>query len=221
MINKIVSSLAEAARDIGDGSVILLGGFIDQGTPDRLLEVLAERRPRDLVIATNNPSVNGRGLAVLMQAGCVRKLICSFPRAPNSDLIEDRMRAGELELEVVPQGTLAERVRSAGAGIPGFYTRTSVGTPLAEGKEHRDFEGETYVFEAAIKGDFALINAHQADRWGNLVYSGSWRNFNPVMAMGARITIAQVREIVPAGELDPETIVTPGIFVNRVVRLED
>jgi 3-oxoadipate CoA-transferase alpha subunit len=128
---------------------------------------------------------------------------------------------GKLELEVVPQGTLAERVRSTGAGIPGFYTRTAVGTPLAEGKEHREFNGETYIFENAIRGDFALINAERADRWGNLTYAGSLRNFNPVMAMGARVTIAQVREIVPAGAIDPAAVVTPGIFVKRVVRLED
>ncbi|TAJ92225.1 MAG: 3-oxoacid CoA-transferase subunit A [Gammaproteobacteria bacterium] len=221
MIDKIAPSLAEAVRDIADGSVVLIGGFIDQGTPDRLLEALAERKPRNLTVVANNPSVNKRGMEMLLRAGCIGKLVCSFPRSPSSDYIEQLIGEGKLELEVVPQGTLAERVRSAGAGIPGFYTRTAVGTPLAEGKEHREFNGETYIFENAIRGDFALINAERADRWGNLTYAGSLRNFNPVMAMGARVTIAQVREIVPAGAIDPAAVVTPGIFVKRVVKLED
>jgi len=221
MIDKTVATLEQAIGDIEDGATVLLGGFIDQGTPDQLLEALAENKPKDLVIATNNPAVNKRGLDYLIKAGCVRKLICSFPRAPNAELIEALMQSGQLELEVLPQGTLAERVRSAGAGIPGFYTRTAVGTPLAEGKEHRDFNGETYIFENALAGDYALIKAHRGDRWGNLVYARSYRNFNPVMATGARITIAQVAEIVQLGDIDPEAVVTPGIYVDRVVKVED
>ena len=175
---------------------------------------------QDLVIVANNPNFGERGLIRLMEAGCVRKLMCSFPRLMGSDLIDRLTRSGKMELELVPQGTLAERVRSAGAGIPGFYTRTAVGTVIAEGKEHREFDGETYIFEHAIRGDVAFIKAQRGDRWGNLVYNKATRNFNPVMAMGADITIAQVSEIVENGVIDPETVVTPGIFVDRVVQVE-
>lgn len=189
------------------------------GFPIELLDALADNNVGDLVIVANNPNFGERGLTRLMSAGRVRKLMCSFPRLMGSDLIDRLTRSGAMELELVPQGTLAERVRSAGAGIPGFYTRTAVGTMIAEGKEHREFNGETYIFEPAIHGDVAFIKARRGDRWGNLVYNKATRNFNPVMAMSADLTIAQVADIVNNGAIDPEIVVTPGIFVDRVVHV--
>lgn len=220
MINKIVPTLADAVAGISDGATILVGGFGDSGSPHDLLDALTERKLKDLVIVTNNAGVGERGLARLMKAGCVRKLMCSFPRVAGSTVFEELYEAGKLELELIPQGTIAERVRAAGAGIPAFYTRTAFGTPLAENREHRDFNGKTYIMEEAIHGDFALIQAKHGDRWGNLVYSKSTRNFNPVMAVGAKVTIAQVAKVVELGALDPEAIVTPGIYVERVVQVE-
>lgn len=219
MIDKIARTLADAVAGIPDGATILVGGFGASGSPHDLLDALAERKPKDLVIVTNNAGVGDRGLARLMKAGCVRKLMCSFPRVAGSTVFEELYEAGKLELELIPQGTIAERVRAAGAGIPAFYTRTAVGTPLAEKHEHRVFNGQTYIMEEAIHGDFALVRAKHGDRWGNLVYSKSTRNFNPVMAMGATVTIAQVAKVVELGTLDPEAIVTPGIYVDRVVEV--
>ena len=219
MLDKTVNSLSAAVEGIKDGATILLGGFMNMGFPIELLDALADNNVKDLTIVANNPNFGERGLTRLMNAGNVRKLMCSFPRLMGSDLIERLTRSGTMELELVPQGTLAERVRSAGAGIPGFYTRTAVGTMIAEGKEHREFNGDTYIFEPAIRGDVAFIKAVRGDRWGNLVYNKATRNFNPVMAMSADLTIAQVAEIVDNGAIDPETVVTPGIFVDRVVRV--
>lgn len=216
MINKILPSAAEAVRDIPDGAIILCGGFASCGFADELLEALHQQGTRNLVLVANNPEVAERGMALLLRDGRVSKLVCSYSRKEGTTLVEDMMDKG-MQLEIIPQGTLAERVRCSGAGIPGFYTRTGVGTPLAQGKEHRDFNGETYIFEPALKADFAFVRARRGDRWGNLVYDKSARNFNPVMAMGNAHTIAQVDEVVELGALDPEAIVTPGIFVKHLV----
>lgn len=219
MIDKFVRSVAEALDGIKDGSTILLGGFGAVGQATHLIEGLIEYGPKDLTVVANNAGFGLVGLARLLEAGRVRCLICSFPRIPGSVIFESLYRSGKLELELVPQGTLAERIRAAGAGVPAFYTPTSVGTRLAEGKELREIEGRTYVLEYALPGDVALIEAWKGDRWGNLVYRGSGRNFNPVMAMAARLTIAQTQHIAPLGEIDPEVVVTPGIFVDRVVHV--
>ncbi len=217
MINKILPSAAAAVRAIPDGAVILLGGFASCGFADELMEALHEQGTANLTLVANNPAVAERGMARLLRDGRVSKLVCSYSRKEGTTLIEDLLEAGTMQLEIIPQGTLAERVRCNGAGIPGFYTRTGVGTPLAAGKEHRDFDGETYIFEPALKADFALVRAKRGDRWGNLVYDKSARNFNPVMAMSKAVTIAQVDEIVELGALDPEHIITPGIFVQHLV----
>jgi 3-oxoadipate CoA-transferase alpha subunit len=219
MIDKFVRSVAEALDGIKDGSTILLGGFGAVGQATHLIEGLIEYGPKDLTVVANNAGFGLVGLARLLEAGRVRCLICSFPRITGSVIFESLYRSGKLELELVPQGTLAERIRAAGAGVPAFYTPTSVGTRLAEGKELREIEGRTYVLEYALPGDVALIEAWKGDRWGNLVYRGSGRNFNPVMAMAARLTIAQTQHIAPLGEIDPEVVVTPGIFVDRVVHV--
>ncbi|WP_198378006.1 3-oxoacid CoA-transferase subunit A [Neoroseomonas rubea] len=220
MINKIVQSLADAMAGIKDGSTVLIGGFGAVGQPDQLIEALIEQGAKDLVCVANNAG-NGRvGLAKLMELGRVRKIICSFPRSAGSVVFEELYRAGKIELEIVPQGTMAERMRAAGAGVPAFFTATSVGTLLAAGKEHREFNGKTYVMEHALKGDVALVEAWEGDRWGNLTYRASGRNFNPVMAMAAEMTIAQVMHIRELGEIVPENVHTPGIFVSRVVRVD-
>lgn len=220
MINKIVQSLADAMAGIKDGSTVLIGGFGAVGQPDQLIEALIEQGAKDLVCVANNAG-NGRvGLAKLMELGRVRKIICSFPRSAGSVVFEELYRAGKIELEIVPQGTMAERMRAAGAGVPAFFTATSVGTLLAAGKEHRDFNGKTYVMEHALKGDVALVEAWEGDRWGNLTYRASGRNFNPVMAMAAEMTIAQVMHIRELGEIVPENVHTPGIFVSRVVQVD-
>lgn len=216
MINKILPSAAAAVAPISDGAVVLCGGFASCGFADELLEALHAQGTRNLTLVANNPEVAERGMALLLRDGRVSKLICSYSRKEGTTLIEELMGQG-MQLEIIPQGTLAERIRCRGAGIPGFYTRTGVGTPLAEGKEHRDFDGETYIFEPAIKADYAFVRALRGDRWGNLVYDKSARNFNPVMAMGNAHTIAQVDEVVELGALDPETVITPGIFVKHVV----
>jgi 3-oxoadipate CoA-transferase, alpha subunit len=217
MINKILSSPADAVRLIPDGAVLLTGGFINCGFADDLLEALHTQGTRNLTVIANNPSVGERGMFHLLRDGRISKLICSYSRKEGTTLIEDLLDSGTLKLEIVPQGTLAERIRCNGAGIPGFYTRTGVGTPLAAGKEHRDFDGEAYIFEPAIQADFALVRALRGDRWGNLTYDKAARNFNPVMAMSKAITIAQVNEIVDLGSIDPEHVITPGIFVQHVV----
>ncbi|KAA2214523.1 3-oxoacid CoA-transferase subunit A [Teichococcus oryzae] len=219
MINKTVRDLAEAMQGIADGSTVLVGGFGSVGQPDALIEALIEQGATDLTIVANNAGTGRTGLARLMELGRVRRIICSFPRSVGSVVFEELYKAGKLELEIVPQGTLAERMRAAGAGVPAFYTPTGYGTLLAEGKPTAEFNGKPCVLEMALPGDVALIQAHKADRWGNLTYRRSGRNFNPVMAMASRLTIAQVDEIEPLGSLDPEAIVTPGIFVDRVIRI--
>ena len=220
VIDKIVLSMAEAMAGIPDGATILLGGFGAAGQPTALLDGLIEQGATDLTIVANNAGTGRKGFARLLELGRVRRVICSFPRSAGSVVFEEVYRTGKLELEIVPQGTLAERMRAAGAGIPAFYTRTAVGTKLAEGKEVRNIDGVDYVMERALPGDVALVEAWQADRWGNLTYRRSGRNFGPLMATAARCTIAQVRQIVELGDLDPENIITPGIYVKRVV-LED
>ena len=220
MINKIVASLGEAVADIRDGSTVLIGGFGGAGMPSELMDALIAQGARDLTVVNNNAGNADTGLAALIAAKQVRKIICSFPRQSDSWHFDKAFRAGELELELVPQGTLAERIRAAGAGIGAFYTPTAVGTLLAEGKETRRINARDYVLEYPIHADYALIKADRADRWGNLTYRMTARNFAPVMASAARCTIAQVRETVELGGLDPESVVTPGIFVQRVVRID-
>lgn len=220
MLDKTVNTINDAVEGISDGATLLLGGFMNMGLPIELLDALADTGVKELTIVANNPNFGERGLTRLMNDGCVRKLMCSFPRLMGTDLIDRLTKSGAMELELVPQGTLAERVRCAGAGIPGFYTRTAVGTMIAEGKEHREFNGETYIFEHAIRGDVAFIKARRGDRWGNLVYNKATRNFNPVMAMAADLTIAQVSEVVDNGAIDPENVITPGIFVDRIIQVE-
>ena len=221
MINKIFSSAAEVVADIWDGAVVHVGGFGMAGSPIDLLHALAETEVKDLTIVSNNAGVGRIGIARLLFNGQVSKIICSFPRQANSSVIDDLHREGKIELELVPQGTLAERIRAAGAGIGGFYTPTSVGTPLSKAKESRIFEGKEYVLEKPIQADFALIKADRADRWGNLVYHKAQRNFGPPMCTAANITIVQVREVVELGELDPEVVVTPSIFVDRVINISN
>ena len=221
MISKIVPNLEAAMAGIQDGAVVLIGGFGGAGQPNALIQGLIAQGARELTIVCNNAGAGDTGIAALLAAGQVRKVVCSFPRQADSYVFDGLYRAGKLELELVPQGTLAERIRAGGAGIGGFFTRTAVGTQLAEGKEVRHIEGDDYILEAPIKADVAIIKAHRADRWGNLVYNKTARNFGPVMATAAKLTIAQVMEIVALGELDPEAIVTPGVYVKRVVKIAD
>lgn len=220
MINKIVSTLQDAVAGIQDGSSVLVSGFGGAGQPHELIDALIDQGAKDLVLVNNNAGNGETGIAKLMKLGRVRKVICSFPRQVDSHVFDGLFRAGNIELELVPQGTLAERIRAGGAGIGGFYTRTAVGTVLAQGKEVRTIDGEDYIYEPPIKADVALVKAWRADRWGNLVYRKTARNFGPVMATAAKLTIVQVYDTVELGELDPEAIVTPGIYVDRVVRVE-
>jgi 3-oxoadipate CoA-transferase alpha subunit len=217
---EILESADEAVADVTDGSTVLVGGFGLAGMPFHLIDALIRQGARDLTIVSNNAGNGEVGLAALLKAGRVGKVICSFPRQSDSYVFDELYRAGQIELEVVPQGNLAERLRAAGAGIGAFFCPTAVGTPLAEGKEARTIDGRDYILEYPIKGDVALISAHRSDRMGNLVYRKTARNFGPVMATAARSTIVQVSEVVPTGSLDPEAVVTPGIFVDRVVRVE-
>jgi 3-oxoadipate CoA-transferase alpha subunit len=217
MIDKTVRSGAAAVADIPDGATIMLGGFGAAGIPSHLINALIVQGARALTIVNNNAGNGDTGLAALIKAGRVRKIICSFPRQVDSHHFDAQYRAGEIELELVPQGNLAERIRAAGAGIGAFFTPTAYGTELAEGKETRVIAGRAHVLEYPIHADYALIGAERGDRWGNLVYRKTARNFGPVMATAARCTIAEVRAIVPLGTLDPECIVTPGIFVHRLV----
>lgn len=219
MIDKRVRTLAEAVAGVRDGAVVLCAGFGGAGMPEALCEALVEQGARDLTIVANNAGTGRRGLAALMAAGRVRKIICSFPRSAGSVVFEELYAQGRLELELLPQGTISERMRCAAAGLGGYYSPVSVGTRLAEGKEHREIDGRMYVLEKPLKGDVALIAAERGDRWGNLVYRKSARNFNPTMAMAADLSIAQVRRVVELGELDPEIIVTPGIFIDRLVEV--
>jgi 3-oxoadipate CoA-transferase alpha subunit len=219
MINKIVRSMAEAMAGIKDGSTVLIGGFGAVGQPNALIDGLIEQGAKDLTVACNNAGVGRVGLARLMDLGRVRKIICSFPRSSDPVVFETLYKAGKIELEITPQGTLAERIRAAGAGVPAFFTATAYGTKLAEGKETREIDGRMYVLEKAIKAEVALVEAWQADRWGNLTYKLSGRNFNPIMAMAAELSIVQTQHVVELGALDPDNIHTPGIFVDRVLHV--
>jgi 3-oxoadipate CoA-transferase alpha subunit len=220
MIDKTVASLSAAVADVHDGATVMIGGFGTAGMPSELIDALIEQGARELTIVNNNAGNGEVGIAALLKARRVRKIICSFPRQTDSYVFDALFQAGEIELELVPQGNLAERIRAAGAGIGAFYTPTAYGTPLAEGKETRLIGGRGHVLEYPIAADFALIKAEKGDRWGNLVYRKAARNFGPIMASAAKCAIAQVREIVPLGGLDPEVIVTPGIFVQRVVAVD-
>ena len=219
MINKIVESAAVAVADIHDGATIMIGGFGTAGMPSELIDALITQGARGLTIVNNNAGNGDTGIAALLATKRVRKIICSFPRQVDSHVFDTLYRTGEIELELVPQGNLAERIRAAGAGIGAFFTPTGYGTLLAEGKETRTIDGRNYVLEYPIHADVALIKALRADRWGNLVYRKTARNFGPVMASAATCTIAQVSEVVKLGDLDPEAVVTPGIFVARVVEV--
>ncbi|WP_025822443.1 3-oxoacid CoA-transferase subunit A [Shewanella marina] len=217
MIDKRIASVAEAIADIQNGATIMVGGFGEAGSPIELLHALIDHGAKDLTVINNNTGSGHVGLAALIKNRQVSKMICSFPRTANSTVFPELYRAGDIELELVPQGTLAERIRAGGAGIPAFYTATSVNTPLADGKEHRSFNGKQFVMETALTADFALIKALQADRYGNLIYNKTARNFGPIMAMAATTTVVQTAEYVEAGSINPEHVVTPGIFVNRIV----
>ena len=221
MIDKVKASAAEALADVKDGSTIMIGGFGTAGMPFTLIDALIAQGAKHLTVVANNAGNGNTGLAALLKAGRVRKILCSFPRQTDSWVFDELYRAGKIELEVVPQGNLAERIRAAGAGIGAFYCPTGYGTLLAGNRETRSINGRDYVLEYPIQGDVALIRAHKADRWGNLVYRKTARNFGPVMAMGARTTVAEVNEVVALGALDPEAIVTPGIFVQRIVKVAE
>ena len=220
MINKIVASATEALADIRDGATVMIGGFGTAGQPNELIDALIATGAKDLVIVNNNAGNGDVGLAALLAAGQVRKIICSFPRQADSHHFDGLYRSGKLELELVPQGNLAERIRAAGAGIGGFFTPTGYGTDLAKGKETREIDGKMYVFESPIHADYALIKAEKGDRWGNLTYRMTARNFGPIMAMAAKTTIASVHEIAELGSLDPEAVITPGLFVQRIVKID-
>jgi 3-oxoadipate CoA-transferase alpha subunit len=220
MIEKEVASLREAVADVPHGATVMIGGFGTAGLPNELVGALLEQGARDLTIVNNNAGNGDTGLAALLAAGRVRKIVCSFPRQTDSHHFDRLYRAGEIELELVPQGNLAERIRAAGAGIGGFFTPTGYGTELAKGKETRAIDGRMYVFESPLHADYAFIKAERGDRWGNLTYRMTARNFGPVMAMAAKTTVATVHEVVPLGSLDPEAVVTPGIFVQRIVRID-
>src|SRR5215207_5952354 len=219
MIEKQVASLADAVADVADGATVMIGGFGTAGLPNELVGALLEQGAKNLTIVNNNAGNGDNGLAALIAGRRVRKIVCSFPRQADSHHFDRLYRGGEIELELVPQGNLAERIRAAGAGIGGFFTPTGYGTDLAKGKETREIDGRMYVLEAPIHADLALIKAERGDRWGNLVYRKTARNFGPIMAMAAKVTVASVHDIVGLGDLDPEAIVTPGIFVQRVVRV--
>jgi 3-oxoadipate CoA-transferase alpha subunit len=219
MINKIASSIAEALAGVKDGATVLIGGFGTSGIPSELIDGLIEQGARDLTVVNNNAGNGDQGLAALLKTGRVRKIICSFPRQVDSHVFDALYRSGKLELELVPQGNLAERMRAAGAGIGAFFCPTSFGTELAKDKETREINGRQYVLEYPIHGDLALIKAEAGDRWGNLVYRKAARNFGPVMATAAKLTVATVHEIKELGELDPEAVVTPGIYVGKIVKI--
>ena len=220
MINKIAPSIAAALADVKDGSTVMIGGFGTAGIPNELIDGLIAQGAKDLVIVNNNAGNADTGLAALLKAGRVRKVICSFPRQADSYVFDELYRSGKLELELVPQGNLAERIRAAGAGVGAFFSPTGYGTELAKGKETREINGKHYVLEMPIYGDVALIRAEKGDRWGNLVYRKAARNFGPVMATAARLTVATVHEVVELGALDPESVVTPGIFVSKIVKID-
>jgi 3-oxoadipate CoA-transferase alpha subunit len=219
MIDKKVESPASSVADIFDGATVMIGGFGEAGSPMELIHALIDQGAKNLTVINNNTGSGQVGLAALIANKQVGKMICSFPRTANSTVFPELYNKGEIELELVPQGTLAERIRCGGAGIPAFYTRTSVGTPLAEGKEIREFDGLDFVMEYAIKADFALIKSASADRFGNLTYNKTARNFGPIMAAAAKVCIVQTDTLLNAGDIDPENVITPGIFVNRIVEV--
>jgi 3-oxoadipate CoA-transferase alpha subunit len=220
MIDKIAASVAEALAKVQDGATVMIGGFGTAGIPNELIEGLIVQGAKDLTVVNNNAGNGEAGLAALLKTGRVRKIICSFPRQADSQVFDALYRSGKLELELVPQGNLSERIRAAGAGIGAFFTPTGYGTELAKGKETREINGKQYVLEHPIFGDVALIKAERGDRWGNLTYRMTARNFGPSMAMACKQTIASVHEIVQLGQLDPEAIVTPAIFVSKIVKIE-
>lgn len=219
MIDKFAQSIAEALDGVADGATVLIGGFGAVGQADALIEGLIDTGVSGLTVVANNAGYGKAGLARLLAARRVRRLVCSFPRIAGSVVFEDLYRSGAIELELVPQGTLAERLRAAGAGIPAFFTPTAAGTSLAEGKETRRIGDRDFVLEYALRGDVALIDAWRGDRWGNLTYRGAARNFNPVMAAAADLTIAQVHDVAELGSIDPAIVATPGIYVNRLVKV--
>lgn len=221
ILDKVISTAQEAVADIHDGAVVMIGGFGGSGAPIELIHALIDKGAKDLTVINNNAGNGQIGIAAMIDAGMVRKMICSFPRSSDPRAFTDRYLAGEIELELVPQGTLAERIRAGGAGIPAFYTPTGYGTELAEGKVIAEFDGRPYVQERWLKADFALIKANLGDNHGNLTYRKAGRNFNPLMCMAAAKTIVQVSKVVKPGEIDPEQVVTPGIFVNRVVEISN
>ena len=212
---KVMNSFTEAVQDIQDGATLIVGGFGLSGIPEKLIQALKERNTKDLTVVSNNCGVDDWGLGLLLANNQIKKMVSSY--VGENKIFEQQFLSGELEVELVPQGTLAERIRAGGAGIPGFYTATGVGTPIAEGKEHKEFNGKTYILEEGIVGDFAFVKAWKADKLGNLIYRKTARNFNPLAAMAGKITIAEVEEIVEVGELDPDEIHTPGIYVQRVL----
>jgi 3-oxoadipate CoA-transferase alpha subunit len=219
MIDKRVQGPSEAVADIRDGATVMIGGFGEAGSPIELIHALIDHGARGLTVISNNTGSGEVGLAALLKAERVSKVICSFPRTANSTVFPDLYRRGKVELELVPQGTLAERIRAGGAGIPAFFTPAAVGTPLAEGKDSRVFDGKEYLMERWLRADFALIKGRRADFHGNVVYNKTARNFGPIMAMAAKVSIVQVNSVVRHGEIDPETVVTPGIFIDRVVEV--
>ena len=221
MINKILKTTTKAVADIFDGAIIMIGGFGEAGSPIELIHALIDQGAKNLTVVSNNTGSGHVGLAALIENKRVSKMICSFPRTANSTVFPELYKNGEIELELVPQGTLAERIRAGGAGIPAFYTPASVNTPLAEGKELRIFDGQTYVMEYGIRADFSLVKCKAADRYGNLIYNKTARNFSPIMCTAAEVTIVQAKNIVELGDLDPECVVTPGVFVKRVVEVSN
>ena len=220
MINKIARSVAEALAGVQDGATVLIGGFGTAGIPNELIDGLIAQGAKDLTVVNNNAGNADTGLAALLKTGRVRKIICSFPRQTDSYVFDELYRSGKLELELVPQGNLAERLRAAGAGIGAFFTPTGYGTEMAQGKETREINGKGYVLEMPIRGDVALIKAERGDRWGNLMYRKAARNFGPVMATASRLTVATVHEIAELGSMEPEHIVTPGIYVHKIVQID-
>jgi 3-oxoadipate CoA-transferase alpha subunit len=221
MINKIIGSAAEAVSEIHDGATIMIGGFGEAGSPIELIHALIDQGAKDLTVISNNTGSGHVGLAALIENNQVSKTICSFPRTANSKVFPELYHAGKIELELVPQGTLAERIRAGGAGIPAFYTPASVNTPLAEGKESRVFNGQEHVLEYGLVADFALVKAETADRYGNLLYHATARNFGPIMCTASKVAIVQAKKIVDPGGIDPEIVVTPGIFVQKVVEINN
>ncbi len=219
MINKQIGTLSEAVSEIYDGATVMIGGFGEAGSPIELIHTLIDHGAKNLTVVSNNTGSGHVGLAALIENKQVKKMICSFPRTANSTVFPELYNAGEIELELVPQGTLAERIRAGGAGIPAFYAQASVNTPLAEGKESRVFSNKEYLLEYGIKADFAFVKCEKADRYGNLVYHATARNFNPIMCTAADIAIVQAKSIVEAGQIDPETVITPGIFVKKVIEI--